>query len=388
MAALAASAPLPPELARTPPLALEPVRKTPETPGPRREASIDMVGRRSIAQPAAEPAPLPKQKIHPIQLCNFGAIGLNSIALIGSLAAGIFFKDDSPTLSYGLFGLSALGGLNAVLGICDAIYLHTWKPKKTLEQTVDESGALVRDLRKKVSDLQTEKEALAKLEQDLRVTLQVEKSQDTDLRSIVQGMRTEIGSLIQHEKSLQAALAAAENLKEQWKQIAQRFTQGSASFDTEMTRILSPVRAKTSTTIIALHELADSTDRDLEEAQSIAEKMDVARQGWLVMLKDLYQEVLHFKADLETKSRLIEEQKAVLEQFSATIQALDSKNKEALQPSLRQFQALIHDYEVVRAHFTLAISKLEVLKNLPDDASITMIRQAANEAIRALQPSQ
>lgn len=386
MVALAASAPLPPKLERTPALALEPVRVTSETSEPRREASIDTVGRRAIARPIAEPAPLPKQKIHPIQICNFSAIGLNVIALVGSLAAGACFKDTSPYLSAGLFGLSGLGGLNAVLGIFDAIYLHTWKPKKTLEQTVDESGALVRDLRKKVSDLQTEKEGLAKLEQDLRVTLQVEKTQDTDLRSIVQGMQTEIGSLIQHEKSLQAALAAAENLKEQWKQIAQRFTQGSASFDTEMTRILSPARVKTSTTIIALHELADSTDRDLEEAQSIAEKMDVARQGWLVMLKDLYQEVLHFKADLETKSRLIEEQKALLEQFSAAIQTLD-RNKETLQPSLRQFQALIHDYEVVRAHFTLALSKLEALKNLPDDASITMIRQAANEAIRALQPS-
>lgn len=335
-------------------------------------------------QPAA---PLKKQKIHPIQQFTIGGITLNAVVTaVSTIAAAILTKSSEPystPLSAALFGTAGIGAFNTLLNGFDTFFLKAWRPQSTLEHTVDQTCVEMAELRQRIRDLERERENFERLERELQTTLQLEHTEGVNLNSVFQEINSKIMAIMIHGEDLRSALDRAEQIKEEWKGIAQRVAHGTTTFDTDLSHLI-PAEARAETAIGTLQVLTQATDMDLEQAQRIADKMEDARQGWLQMLKDLYQEVLFFKNDLERKSKLLEDQKRIISNLEQATESLHKTSHETIEPTATALEALVRRYEEARGRFTVALRKLEVLKNIPDTAQIPYIRQAATEAIDAL----
>lgn len=328
-----------------------------------------------------------KQKIHPIQQFTISGITLNvAVTAVSTIAAAILTKSSEPystPLSATLFGTAGIGVFNTLLTSFDSFFLKAWRPQSTLEHTVDQTCAQMAELRQRIQELEREQENFARLELELQNTLQLEHTEGANLNSVFREINAKIMTIMTQGEDLRSALDRAEQIKEEWKGIAQRVAHGTTAFDNDLSHLI-PAEARAETAIGTLQLLTQTTDMDLEQAQRIADKMEDARQGWLKMLKDLYQEVLFFKNDLERKTKLLEDQKMMIAHLEQATQVLNKASHETIEPTVTALESLVQRYEEARGRFTLAVTKLEVLKNIPDNAQIAYIRHAATEAIDAL----
>lgn len=322
------------------------------------------------------------QAIHPVQACNLGGLALNTLGTVSGVAGGILTPNISPLISYGLYGFAAWCAFHLAVEGCDVHYLRAWRPKKSLEETVDATTAAVAALKTRVSELEHQNSALANIRTDLESSIEQEKTQNATLTSTLQQHENSLHELTSRTQLLQQSLEQTMALRQEWQSVAQKVAQGAASFDAEISHIL-PAAHDTEAAIGTLQQLTQDASMNVQQAQILAAKMEQARSGWITILRDLQKNFSSIKDDLDIKARQLEEQKTLNDSLQQTNRQLQDSTSR-LTPMIQQFQELVQQYQQAQARFSRAKEKLRCLEHIPEGSTLLFIQNAAQEALTAL----
>lgn len=340
--------------------------------------------------PSLEPAPTPPQgdlrgrccsRCHPIQGCTLGGM-LFDLGITAVGGVGAYLLHNINTLATVLLGITAgYGAFSTVKDGCASLYLCSWKPKKKLEQAVEETTKAAETLRKKVQDLNGQIATLHETREGLEHSLAHEREQTTALNQTIREHAEQLHSLEQRARELQEALDKTVALKTSWQRIAQAVSAEVVSFHEKVKPyVSSDVEAH----IGDLQTLSQKAEVGLQEGAELVERISQARAGWISLIRELSDKFVILKGDIDTKAAQIQAQSDSIRRLEEANTRFEA-NMKAFEPIREQMRTIAELYRKAQADLVKVEGVLRPLLELPEGSTLTYVREVAQRAISEIQ---